>query len=148
MRRALAAMLVAMLALGCRGGVAAEAQFEGITSQTLPLWVRITNVVGDRAQLTLLADIDAPGAEWAAMDVTPLAPAYAPEPSPARRTIDGAVQLERGADWFRPDRCRGAVCEVAVVLRLDAPPATPWRASVFATVEGETDGAMIEILLR
>ena len=147
MSRALAALLGAIAAAGCGGGVVAgEAHFEDLTTETLPLRVRITNVVGDWAQLALLAEIEAPGAAWAAMDVAPSEAGYGPPTGPARRTIDGAAQLERGAEWFSPDRCEGAVCEIELVLRLDAPPSEPWRASVFATVDGETDGpATIEI---
>jgi hypothetical protein len=66
---------------------------------------------------------------------------------PVRRTIDGATQLERSPDWFSPGGCVGAVCELDFVLSLDAPPATPWRASVFVTVDGDTEGAAsVEIL--
>lgn len=95
-----------------------------------------------------LADVVAPGAEWAAMDLAAIDPALGPSAGPARRTVDGAVQLERGADWFSPAQCEDGVCELEIVLRLDAVPAEPWSASVFATVEGETEGATIEIEAR
>jgi hypothetical protein len=58
------------------------------------------------------------------------------------------VQLERGAEPFRPDLCDGSVCWIDLTLRLDAPPAAPWRASVFVTVEGEIEGATVEITER
>jgi hypothetical protein len=150
MRRALLALLVAMSAAGCGtgGAVVGEAHFDDVTTRELPLRVRITGVTGDWASSAVLADVVAPGAEWVAMDLAEIDPGLGPSAGPVRRTVEGAVQLEREADWFSPASCEEGVCELELVLRLDAPPAEPWSASVFVTVEGETDGATVEIEAR
>ncbi len=147
MRCALIAVIFSIVVAGCGGGVAGEAHFEDVTTRELPIRVRITHVVGDWATIAVFAEVVAPGAEWVTLDAALPRSGVGASSGPVRRTSDGIVQLERGADWFRPGLCEDAVCLFDLVLRLDAPPAAPWRASIFVTVEGDTEGpATIEIV--
>jgi hypothetical protein len=153
MSRALLVALASIVAIaGCgAGGVGGEAHFESVTTQHLPIRVRITGVVGDSASIAILADVAAPGSEWVALTGGAPMPGVGASTGVAQRTIDGAVQLERSAEWFSPQSCAGAgalaACELDFVLSLDAPPTTVWRASVFVTVAGDTEeGASVELL--
>jgi hypothetical protein len=146
-RLAIATLFTLTLALGGCGGdvLVGGASFEGLTTRELRFHVRVHPISGDWARIAVLADVDAPSATWASLEIVAAAPEQL-SGGPAQRTTDGRVQLDRAPDYFRPARCADATCELDFVLTLDAIPTSPWSAVVSVTIDGGThDGAVVDV---
>lgn len=136
------ALALAAALAGC-GDLTGNAEYTGLDERAHAFRVEVYDVEGDGLGVELIAEVNAPGAEWAALRGGRVGSELGLW-GPTRRLENGRGTLERHPEWLRPSECVGGVCTMDFVVELDGPPREPWSVEFTAIGVGDRgDGAVI-----